>query len=69
MFVKKLEMYVQYFNEKIEQFKIRPDKRQEKYLNKFSKNLNEGILYYKSIFKNADFINSFSSLEGKLKTF
>ncbi|MDG1805416.1 hypothetical protein [Flavicella sp.] len=69
MFVKELEMYVQYFNEKIEQFKISPDKKQEKYLNKFSTNLNEGILYYKSIFKDAEFISSFSTLEGKLQTF
>ncbi|WP_139958248.1 hypothetical protein [Flavicella sediminum] len=51
MFVKELEMYVRYFNKKLEDFLITPDKKQEKYLIKFKNNLIEGISYYKELFE------------------
>ena len=66
MFVKELEMYVHYFNEKMDEFKMSPDKKQQKYLTKFYKNINEGIAYYKTIFKNNNFVSVFASLQNKL---
>jgi len=51
MFVKELEMYVNYFNDKLAIFVNSPDKKQEKYLNKFHKNLMEGIQYYLEVFE------------------
>lgn len=52
MFVKELEMYVSYFNEKLALFSKSPDKKQEKYLTKFQKNMLEGIQYYMDMFEN-----------------
>lgn len=52
MFVKELEMYVKYFNEKFALFKKSPDKIQEKYLTKFHRNMMEGIQYYSNLFEN-----------------
>ncbi len=57
MFVKELEMYVKYFNEKLESFFKAPDKKQEKYLTKFYKNLMEGIVYYHELFDDIDDIH------------
>jgi hypothetical protein len=51
MFVKELDMYVKYFNDKLKDFQIAPDKKQQKYLTKFRKNLFEGIQYYSDLFE------------------
>jgi len=70
MFVKELEMYVNYFNEKLEEFKITPDDRkQKKYLTKYYKNINEGITYYQELFKDATFAANFSGLKNNLQPF
>jgi len=70
MFVKELEMYVKYFNEKLEEFKTMPDdKKQKKYLTKYYKNINEGIAYYKDLFKDAAFASRFSGLQNDLQPF
>ena len=68
MFVKELEMYVKYFNDKVQDFVDNPDKKQEKYLTKFYKNINEGISYYQEIFKESQFVSNFSNLKDKLAT-
>lgn len=68
MFVKELEMYVKYFNEKLEEFKINPDRKQKKYLTKFDKNIHEGIAYYKNLFKESTIASSISDLQSKLQT-
>ncbi len=49
MFAKELQLYLDYLNERVDEAKIEFNKKQEKYLNTFSKNLNEGIAYYFSV--------------------
>ncbi len=68
MFVKELEMYVKYFNEKVIDFFNSPDKKQEKYLTKFYKNLNEGIQYYHNLFDttNEKISQNLDSLKSKI---
>lgn len=46
MFVKELQLYLTYFSNKIDEIKEAPTKQQQKYLNTFSKNLQQGIDYY-----------------------
>jgi len=69
MFVKELEMYVKYFNEKLESFFKSPDKKQEKYLTKFYNNLMDGIVYYHDLFEdtNANLIWNINILKTKIK--
>ena len=52
MFVKELQMYVEYLKNKLDET-IKPiaDKQME-YFRLFHKNLNEGIIYYRSLFSN-----------------
>ena len=50
MFIKELIMYVDYFNERVEEFKGAYTVKQEKYLNAFKSNLNNGIEYYENLF-------------------
>ncbi len=50
MFLKELEMYVDYFKNKIEETSHPIAKKQSKYFKKFYKNLNNGIEYYKNKF-------------------
>ena len=53
MFIKELKLYVDYFSNKVNEFKDSFTMRQEKYLLNFQNNLNEGIEYYQNLF--ADF--------------
>lgn len=48
MFVKELQLYLSYLSNKIDEIQGVPTPRQQKYLNAFSKNLQEGIDYYHS---------------------
>jgi hypothetical protein len=50
LFVKELRLYVDYLKTKIEETKISVNKKQEKYLITFTKNLKEGIDYYQKLF-------------------
>ena len=52
MFVKELGLYLDYLKTKISETTSDMNRKQEKYLVNFSKNLNEGINYYKSMFSN-----------------
>ncbi len=52
MFIKELGLYLEYLKDKIEETKVSMNKKQEKYLLAFSKNLNEGINYYQNLFEN-----------------
>ena len=59
MFIKELNLYIDYLKKEIENLPKVLDKTQEKYIKNFTNNLLEGINYYTSIFKNSsDFINS-----------
>ena len=60
MFVKELSMYVEHFITKIEDYKLSPSLPKKKSIQKFTKNLNSGIEFYLSMFKN-------SSIKGKQK--
>jgi len=53
MFVKELNIYIDFLKNKVDETKVSLTKKQEKYLINFSKNLNEGIGYYQEIFSNA----------------
>jgi len=50
MFIKELKMYVDYFFSKVDESKEEMTKKQEKYLNAFYTNLNDGIAYYEGLF-------------------
>ncbi len=51
MYVKELGLYIDYLKNKIQETKDNVTKKQAKYLNSFSSNLEKGINYYQSLFK------------------
>ena len=59
MFIKELEMYVNYFSNKVEEFSDSLNAKNEKYLTAFQNNLNDGIAYYQHLF--SDTKNYFES--------
>lgn len=50
MFIKELNIYLDYLKKQIEETQTEMTKKQEKYLQKFANNLNEGIQYYDGLF-------------------
>ena len=44
-------MYIDYFSNKVEDFKLDFSVKQEKYLGKFKNNLFDGIEYYQNLFE------------------
>ena len=50
MFIKELNIYIDFLKNKIEETRISITNKQEKYLLTFAKNLNEGINYYYKLF-------------------
>lgn len=50
MFIKELNLYFDYLENKLEEVKTSMDKKQKRYLVKFNKNLQEGIAYYTQLF-------------------
>ncbi len=50
MFVKELNLYIDYLKKQVEETSDKIDKKQAKYFQKFTSNLEEGIDYYKSLF-------------------
>ncbi|MDP3312238.1 hypothetical protein [Lutibacter sp.] len=55
MFIKELAMYVDYFSNKVDEFKDSFTTKNEKYLNTFQSNLNDGIIYYQELFSSFEF--------------
>jgi len=53
MFIKELNLYLDYLKNKVEESKDSMNRKQEKYLVGFSKNLQEGINYYDNLFARA----------------
>jgi len=53
MFVKELNIYIDYLKDKIEDTSTDFNKKQEKYLNTFADNLAKGIGYYQQLFSDA----------------
>ncbi|MDP5231459.1 MAG: hypothetical protein NWQ38_13790 [Cellulophaga sp.] len=59
MFVKELQIYLEYLSELILEYKMTPTDKQEKYIQKFAANLKEGIGYYQNLFANqTEFFNA-----------
>ena len=54
MFINELEMYLSYLSEKIEDHRNNWGRKSEKYLNTFTKNMNEGIAYYQEMFNSVE---------------
>ncbi len=50
MFVKEIQVYLDYLADKFDEAKDEMNAKQEKYFASFAHNLNEGILYYKTLF-------------------
>lgn len=51
MFIKELNIYLDYYKKQIEDIQAEMTKKQEKYLQSFAYNLNEGIQYYDNLFR------------------
>ena len=52
MFVKELQLYIDYLKDKIAENRIAPTPKQTNYLNRFADNLMDGISYYNGLFSN-----------------
>lgn len=50
LFIKELELYMDYLGEKIKNTNLATDLKQKDYLKTFAQNLNQGIAYYKGLF-------------------
>jgi hypothetical protein len=50
MFIKELNIYIDFLKNKLEEAKVSMDKKQERYLLTFTENLKEGISYYRNLF-------------------
>ena len=66
MFIKELKMYVDYFSNKVDDFKESFSIKQQKYLIKFQENLNDGIEYYHHLF--SSFESNKENLLNELET-
>ncbi len=64
MFIKELNIYLDYFKTQIEDTQVSMTKKQEKYLQAFAKNLNEGIQYYDDLF--SDLKNKFNDTKSDI---
>ncbi len=51
MFMKELNLYMDYLKKKLEEAKKDWNKKQEKYFNRFFENMNDGIAYYNNLFE------------------
>ena len=51
MFIKELNLYMDYLTKKLKEAKKDWNKKQEKYFDRFFENMNEGIAYYKNLFE------------------
>ncbi|MDX5584079.1 MAG: hypothetical protein QNK20_03990 [Aureibaculum sp.] len=52
MFIKELNIYIDFLKNKLDEVKFSLDKKQEKYFTGFTENLNDGISYYQNLFSN-----------------
>ena len=77
MFVKELTLYLDYLKERIEEYSVNYSNKQEKYVEAFKSNLNNGIAYYKekadelkSQFNgmNEEFVSQLESLSIRLNS-
>jgi len=52
LFIKELNIYIDFLKNKLDEVKFSMDKKQEKYFVGFTKNLKDGISYYQNLFSN-----------------
>jgi len=52
MFIKELNIYIDFLKNKLDEIKFSMDKKQEKYFVGFTENLKDGIAYYHNLFSN-----------------
>lgn len=64
LFIKELNIYIDYLKKKFEESKDYMDVKQEKYLKKFSNNLKDGITYYQNVFNTV--YNHFNEIKSSL---
>jgi hypothetical protein len=64
MFIKELNLYIEYFKNRIEEVQETLSKKQENYLRSFSANLEEGINYYHNLFN--DLKESFKDEKSRM---
>jgi len=64
MFVKELDIYIDFLKNKITETKENINTKQIKYLNKFANNLTEGVEYYQKMF--TDFSDSFIDMKTEI---
>lgn len=72
MFIKELNIYIDYLKNKLEETKGVLDRKQSKYFSNFSTNLDEGISYYYGLFETFDgatahYFNELGFSKNKLK--
>ena len=72
MFIKELNIYIDYLKNKLEETKGAFDRKQSKYFSNFSTNLNDGIFYYYGLFETfddatANYFNELGLSKNKLK--
>ena len=69
MFIKELAIYIDYLQNKVADVKVSFDKKQQRYLKKFKRNLEEGIQYYNVLFleQKEHFITSKDVILGALQ--
>ncbi len=71
MFIKELNIYIDYLKNKLEETKGILDRKQTKYFSNFSTNLNEGISYYYNLFEtfndaSSNHLNELNTSKNKL---
>ena len=66
MFIKELNIYLDYLKNQIEEAQITMSTKQEKYLKTFVNNLNDGILYYHNLFN--DMKDRFNDTKSNILT-
>lgn len=64
LFMKELQLYIDYLKNKINEFQISPTDKQIQYLKKFVKNINSGINYYKNLLRSLDNKYNFINLRN-----
>lgn len=64
IFIKELTIYIDYLKNKLEEVKAAMTAKEEKYLQTFTANLNEGISYYRALFQNLK--NNFQEIKDEV---
>ncbi|KPK86894.1 MAG: hypothetical protein AMS27_04075 [Bacteroides sp. SM23_62_1] len=64
MFIKELQMYIEYFKNKLNDSPTPMEEKQKKYFDNFRKNLKDGFQYYKSLFSESS--NKINGIQIKI---